>query len=88
MTEVKAASGAKLRHYKLDDDNRRSQHLSSTMIDLADKVDYLAVTFADGASLARYQTFLSFNGEASRALLRRPASRRSPALRHDAGHQS
>ena len=67
VTEVKAASGAKLRHYKLDDDNRRSQHLSSTMIDLADKVDYLAVTFADGASLARYQTFLSFNGEATRA---------------------
>ncbi len=67
VTEVKAAPSAKLRHYKIDDDNRRSQHLSSTMIDLADGVDYLAMTFADGASLARYQTFLSFNGEGTRA---------------------
>ncbi|MGB0085371.1 MAG: Fe-S cluster assembly protein SufD [Rhodomicrobiaceae bacterium] len=67
VTEVRAASGAKLRHYKIDSENHQSQHLASAMIDLADGADYLGVSFADGAALARHQTFLTFNGDGTRA---------------------
>jgi Fe-S cluster assembly protein SufD len=66
VTEVKAAAGAKLRHYKISDENTETQHLSSVMVDLAEKADYLAVNFADGMALARHQTFLKFNGNNAR----------------------
>lgn len=66
VTEVKAASGAKLRHYKISSENAEAQHLSSVMVDLAGKADYQAVNFADGAALSRHQTFLKFNGDHAR----------------------
>ena len=66
-TEIKAAPGARLRHYKVAAENGRAQHLASTMVDLAEKVDYLAVNFADSGALSRHQTFLRFNGDGARA---------------------
>ncbi len=66
-TELKTASSARLRHYKVSGENGRVQHLASTMVDLAEKVDYLAVNFADGEGVARHQTFLKFNGDGTRA---------------------
>ncbi len=66
VTEVKVAAGAKLRHYKLSSENAKTQHLSSVMVDLSEKSDYLAVNFADSAALCRHQTFLKFNGDQAR----------------------
>jgi len=66
VTELKAASGAKIRLYKVSGENEETQHLSSTMVDLAEDSDYLAVNFADGNALGRHQTFLKFNGDNAR----------------------
>jgi Fe-S cluster assembly protein SufD len=66
VTEVKAAPGAKIRHYKSSSENERTQHLASVMVELAAKADYLAVDFSDGTALSRHQTFLTFNGDEAR----------------------
>jgi FeS assembly protein SufD len=66
-TELLTAPSARLRHYKVSGENTRAQHLASTMVDMAEKVDYLAVNFADGGALARHQTFLRFSGGNARA---------------------
>ena len=66
-TELKTARSARLRHYKVSGEDGRVQHLASTMVDLADKADYLAVNFADSGPVARHQTFLRFNGDGARA---------------------
>lgn len=66
-TELRTAPAARLRHYKISGENGRVQHLASTMVDMAEKTDYLAMTFADGAALARHQTFLRFGGDSARA---------------------
>ncbi len=66
VIELKVGPRAKIRHYKISSENQYTQHLSSAMIDLADKADYLAMDFAGGTSLARHQTFLKFNGDDAR----------------------
>ncbi len=66
VTEIKVATGAAIRHYKISGENQQTQHLASTFVDLADKTDYLAVNFADGAAFARHQTFLRFGGDDAR----------------------
>jgi Fe-S cluster assembly protein SufD len=66
-TELKTEPSARLRHYKISGENGRTQHLASTMVDLAENTDYLGVNFADGGSVARHQTFLRFNGDGARA---------------------
>ena len=66
-TELKTAPSARLRHYKISGEAGRTQHLASTMVDLAEKTDYLAVNFADSGEVARHQTFLTFNGDGARA---------------------
>jgi FeS assembly protein SufD len=66
-TELKTAPSARVRHYKVSAENGRAQHLASTMVAMAEKVDYRGVNFADGGGLARHQTFLRFNGDGARA---------------------
>ncbi|WP_125461862.1 MULTISPECIES: Fe-S cluster assembly protein SufD [Rhodomicrobium] len=67
VTELSVGPGAKLRHYKLSGENKRTQHLSSAMVELSEGADYLAVNFADGTELARHQTFLKYAGKGARA---------------------
>ncbi|NJM34817.1 MAG: Fe-S cluster assembly protein SufD [Rhodomicrobium sp.] len=66
VTQIAAGPGSKLRHYKVDDENRRAQHLASVHVTLEEAADYLAVNFDDGAALARHQTFLAFKGNGGR----------------------
>jgi Fe-S cluster assembly protein SufD len=66
-TELKIAPSARLRHYKVSGETGRAQHLASTMVDMAEKADYLAVNFADSGAVARHQTFLRFRGDGGRA---------------------
>ena len=66
-TELRVAASARLRHYKMSGENSGTQHLASTMVDLARGADYLAVTFADGGAVSRHQTFLRFGGDGARA---------------------
>jgi Fe-S cluster assembly protein SufD len=66
VTQISGGPGSKLRHYKIDDENRRSQHLASVIVTLDEAADYLAVNFDDGAALARHQTFLTFKGQGAR----------------------
>ena len=65
--EVKVGPGGRLRHYKISGETGRAQHLASTMVDLAETADYLAVNFADSGAVARHQTFLRFGGDGARA---------------------
>jgi Fe-S cluster assembly protein SufD len=67
VTELKTAPSARLRHYKVSGETGRAQHLASTMVDLTEKTDYLAMNFADSGAVARHQTFLRFNGDGARA---------------------
>jgi Fe-S cluster assembly protein SufD len=66
VTEVRAAAGAKIRHYKNSSENQQTQHLASVMVELAERADYQAVDFSEGTALSRHQTFLSFNGDDAR----------------------
>lgn len=66
VTEVRAAPSSKIRHYKISSENAEAQHLSSVMVDLAERSDYLAVNFADGTALSRHQTFMKFSGDHAR----------------------
>jgi Fe-S cluster assembly protein SufD len=66
-TDVVVADGAKLRHYLVSAENIATQHLASTLARLGAKSDYLAVQFAAGNSLSRLQTFVTYQGEGTRA---------------------
>jgi FeS assembly protein SufD len=66
VVELKLGPRAKIRHYKISSENQHTQHLSSAMVELAEKADYLAMDFAGGTSLARHQTFLKFDGDDAR----------------------
>jgi Fe-S cluster assembly protein SufD len=66
-TDVVVADGATLRHYLIAAENTATQHLASTLARLGAKCDYLAVQFAAGNSLSRLQTFVTYQGEGTRA---------------------
>jgi Fe-S cluster assembly protein SufD len=48
-------------------ENTETQHLASTHARLGSKADYLAVQFAVGGTLSRLQTFVTYEGEGTRA---------------------
>jgi FeS assembly protein SufD len=66
-TDVVVADGAKLRHYLISAENKDTQHLASALVRLGAKADYQAVQFAAGNSLSRLQTFVTYQGEGTRA---------------------
>jgi Fe-S cluster assembly protein SufD len=66
-TEIKVADGGKLRHYTVAAENLDTQHLASTLVTLGNEADYLAVQFASGGKLSRLQTFVTYEGENTRA---------------------
>ena len=66
-TDVVVGDGAKLRHYLIAAENTNTQHLASTLPRLGSGADYLAVQFAAGGSLSRLQTFVTYQGEGTRA---------------------
>ncbi len=66
-TEIALADGGKLRHYTVAAENTDTQHLASTLVTLGSEADYLAVQFASGGSLSRLQTFVTYQGENTRA---------------------
>jgi FeS assembly protein SufD len=67
VTEIAVADGGRLQHYSVMDENGDTQHLASTHVRLGAKADYLAVQFAAGNSLSRLQTFVTYQGEGTRA---------------------
>ncbi len=66
-TDIVVADGGKLRHYLVAAESKDTQHLASAMTRLGAGADYLAVQFAAGNSLARLQTFVTYEGEGTRA---------------------
>jgi FeS assembly protein SufD len=66
-TEIVVRDGARLQHYTVAAENIETQHLASTLVALGSEADYLAVQFASGGSLSRLQTFVTYNGEKTRA---------------------
>lgn len=67
VTEIAVADGAKLRHYIVAAENKDTQHLASTLARIGAGSDYLGIQFAAGGKLSRLQTFVTYEGEGSRA---------------------
>jgi Fe-S cluster assembly protein SufD len=67
VTEIAVADGGRLQHYTVVAENSATQHLASTHVRLGGGADYLAVQFAAGNSLSRLQTFVTYQGEGTRA---------------------
>jgi FeS assembly protein SufD len=67
VTEIAVADGAKLRHYIVAAENKDTQHLASTLARIGAGADYLGIQFAAGGKLSRLQTFVTYEGEGSRA---------------------
>jgi Fe-S cluster assembly protein SufD len=67
VTEIVVADGGKLHHYTVAAENADTQHLASSHVALGAKADFLAVQFASGGRLSRLQTFVTYNGEGTRA---------------------
>jgi FeS assembly protein SufD len=66
-TEIVVGDGGKLRHYTVAAENIQTQHLANTLTRVGAGADYLAVQFAIGGKLSRLQTFVTYDGEGSRA---------------------
>lgn len=69
MVEVVAGEGARIVHYKLQDEARETLHLATLAAKLGANVNFASTALARGASLARQQIYLTFAGEHSEATL-------------------
>lgn len=69
MVEIVVGEGARVVHYKLQNETRETLHLATLAAKLGPKVNFTSTSLNRGASLARQQIYLTFAGEHSEATL-------------------
>ncbi|GGE43903.1 Fe-S cluster assembly protein SufD [Agaricicola taiwanensis] len=69
MVEILVGEGARVAHYKLQDESRETLHLATLAAKLEGGVNFSSTALTKGANLARQQIFLTFAGEHSEAVL-------------------
>jgi Fe-S cluster assembly protein SufD len=63
VTEIAVASGARLRHIKLQSESARAFHIASCAVVVAKDASYTSHTVSLGARLSRYDLSVALNGE-------------------------
>lgn len=63
LTQIKLAKGAKLRHYRLQENSRKAVYTQNTHVDIADDAQYEAFTMSLGSMLTRNQIHAEIMGE-------------------------
>ena len=67
VTEIAVASGAKLRHVRLQRENERAFHIGACAVAVAKDASYATQTISLGARLSRYDLRVALNGEGAAA---------------------